>query len=140
MALVGRNVSRVLSAVKDVCLGFNFTALALMGHPRSIRRYASEAILLRHSFAPLKLHARSASQVVACREDIRLQVLSNGENWFAREPSFSLDILNLCMLCRGLNAKNIFEIGTFHGYTALHLAMNSPEDAVVYTLDLGSNI
>ena len=32
--------------------------------------------------------------------------------------------------------KTILEIGTFSGNTALHMALNSPEEATVYTLDL----
>jgi len=32
--------------------------------------------------------------------------------------------------------KTLFEIGTFNGFSTLHLAQNSPEDAVIYTLDL----
>jgi predicted O-methyltransferase YrrM len=32
--------------------------------------------------------------------------------------------------------KVIFEVGTFDGYTSLHLAMNAGPDAQVYTLDL----
>lgn len=30
----------------------------------------------------------------------------------------------------------IFEIGTYNGFTSLHFAINSPDDCVVYTLDL----
>lgn len=32
--------------------------------------------------------------------------------------------------------KNIFEIGTYNGFTTLHFAYNSPSDCTVYTLDL----
>jgi predicted O-methyltransferase YrrM len=35
--------------------------------------------------------------------------------------------------------KTIFEIGTFRGRTALNFALNSPENCIVYTLDLPSN-
>lgn len=44
-----------------------------------------------------------------------------------------------CMITamRLVNAKRIFEFGTFFGSTTLNLALNSPEDAEIFTLDLG---
>lgn len=51
----------------------------------------------------------------------------------------SLTILEtyiLCMLAKGINAKNIFEIGTSKGKTTVNLACNVGEDAKIYTLDL----
>lgn len=35
-----------------------------------------------------------------------------------------------------LNAKRIFEIGTFDGRTTINLAKNTPKDAEIFTLDL----
>ncbi len=46
-----------------------------------------------------------------------------------------LGILSACAAdCR--NNSNLFEIGTFDGRTTLNLAMSSPQNCVVYTLDL----
>ena len=47
-----------------------------------------------------------------------------------------LELLVLARLVRELQPRCIFEIGTFDGRTTLALAMNAPEDARVYTLDL----
>lgn len=44
--------------------------------------------------------------------------------------------LVLGALVRREQAKRIFEIGTFRGITALSMAANAPQDAVVWTLDL----
>jgi predicted O-methyltransferase YrrM len=46
------------------------------------------------------------------------------------------ELVCMGLLARSLDATAIFEIGTYHGRTALNFAANSPEDAVVYTLDL----
>ncbi len=35
-----------------------------------------------------------------------------------------------------LKPQNIFEIGTYNGFTTLHFAYNSPNNAAIYTLDL----
>jgi predicted O-methyltransferase YrrM len=47
-----------------------------------------------------------------------------------------LELACLALLTRYSNARSIFEIGTFRGRTAINFAVNSPDDAKVYTLDL----
>jgi len=47
-----------------------------------------------------------------------------------------LETLLLVTVIRVLNAKRIFEFGTFFGSTTLNLALNSPPDAEILTLDL----
>ena len=42
----------------------------------------------------------------------------------------------LALIARATRPKNVFEIGTFRGRTALNFALNVPDDAKVYTLDL----
>lgn len=51
---------------------------------------------------------------------------------------FELLVINL--LVKEFNPKNMLEIGTFNGRTALNLAVNSAPDAKVYTIDLPKTI
>ena len=46
------------------------------------------------------------------------------------------DVITLAQMVKFLGCKRMFEIGTFRGYTTFHLALNSPADSHVYTLDL----
>lgn len=46
------------------------------------------------------------------------------------------ELAYLALLAKTLAPQAIFEIGTFRGRTALNFALNSPQDCVVYTLDL----
>lgn len=46
------------------------------------------------------------------------------------------ELLVLSLLARGRAPRCLFEIGTFDGLTALALAANAPDDAIVHTLDL----
>lgn len=46
------------------------------------------------------------------------------------------EILALCVVAAHLKAKRVFEIGTYNGWTTLQLALNTPEDANITTLDL----
>src|SRR2546428_10219387 len=47
-----------------------------------------------------------------------------------------VELFCLGALVRASGPRAIFEIGTFDGTTTLQLALNSPDDAVVWTLDL----
>jgi predicted O-methyltransferase YrrM len=46
------------------------------------------------------------------------------------------ELAYLAMITRYLEPSAVFEIGTFRGRTALNFALNSPDDCIVYTLDL----
>jgi predicted O-methyltransferase YrrM len=46
------------------------------------------------------------------------------------------ELIILSTLVKFYEPKNILEIGTFNGVTTLHLAMNSPDDSKIQTLDL----
>lgn len=48
----------------------------------------------------------------------------------------AIELFCLGAIVRGSGARAIFEIGTFDGSTTLQLALNSPPDAVIHTLDL----
>ena len=72
--------------------------------------------------------------------------LTNGNlaisNAFSGVPGTSLDaqeIVVLAAITRMLGARRILEIGTYDGNTTLNLALNSPPDAMITTLDLPQN-
>jgi predicted O-methyltransferase YrrM len=46
------------------------------------------------------------------------------------------ELAYMAIIAKALNPEKIFEIGTFRGRTALNFAINSPENCIVYTLDL----
>lgn len=46
-----------------------------------------------------------------------------------------LDMMCIIAAIRIVQAKKIFEIGTFRGNTTLHMALNSDENSEIYTLD-----
>jgi len=61
------------------------------------------------------------------------------EKLYDRKIETSIDayeIVILSAITKFLKAKNILEIGTWDGNTALNLAVNSPSDTLVTTLDL----
>lgn len=46
------------------------------------------------------------------------------------------ELANLALLTKIVKPKQIFEMGTYSGRTALNFAQNSPEDCIIHTLDL----
>jgi len=48
----------------------------------------------------------------------------------------SMETHFLSTLVKELNPQTVFEIGTYNGFTALHLAVNSPPACRIFTLDL----
>lgn len=46
------------------------------------------------------------------------------------------ELAYMALFARACEPRNIFEIGTFRGRTALNFALNSPDDCTVWTLDL----
>jgi len=49
-----------------------------------------------------------------------------------------LETLLLITACRLVEARSVFEFGTFLGTNTFNLAMNTPEDGRVFTLDIGA--
>ena len=73
-------------------------------------------------------------------EELFPQVLSVvAETKLLRPNGYNLsweEIVTLSHLVKALAPRRIFEFGTFDGRTTLHLALNSPADAQVTTIDI----
>ena len=48
------------------------------------------------------------------------------------------ELASLALITKAVKPKQILEIGTYSGRTALNFAQNSPEDCIIWTLDLPS--
>lgn len=130
-------VGLLLRASRNVLLGTNLAAIPLARRPRSLLRYATEALFHRRLDLASGLPRQPVFRAFPMESaDVRLAGLE-GYTWLADETSpFVIDLLSLCLLCRALNPRVVFEIGTFVGYTALHMALNTPPETRIFTLDL----
>jgi predicted O-methyltransferase YrrM len=139
-------VARALAAAgTNIVMGGNVVSLTLLPRPGRLMDYARQCRCLYATYADKRgLPQKNVFEVIkngdaATRsENVTLawQTIPHGENWFVPLASYLADLVQLCLLCRLINAKVVFEIGTLQGYTTLHFALNSTEDAQVYTLDL----
>lgn len=59
------------------------------------------------------------------------------ENFLTRNGNVSpYELLALSSLAKARGAKRLLEIGTFDGNTTYQLALNTPKDAIIHTIDL----
>ena len=108
---------------KNVIMGGNLAVLSLVTKPRELVRYIGESLLLYRSMAGRQgMPQKNVYEVLANEgqtvEQIVLGNLSNGGSWFTAVPAYATDIVSLCLICRLLKPKMVFEIGTLTGYTA----------------------
>lgn len=129
---------------RNVFLGGNLASLSMVARPRQMVRYVSENLLLYRSIASRRgVPQKNVYEVLKPEEGIEGIVLGNlrGDGaWFSPVSAFAVDIVSLCLICRILKPKKIFEIGTLTGYTAFHFALNTQPDARIFSLDLPKNM
>lgn len=123
-------------------MGGNLAGISLVARPHLFVSYASEALFLMKTMADNRsVPQRNVFEVFGtdgAAPSISLAALDSesARNWFQPVPSYVADLVSLCLLCRLLQPKVVFEIGTLRGFTAAQMAMNTPAESVIYTLDL----
>ena len=125
--------------LRNIILGGNLISLSQIGHPKNLVKYASECLFnYKTLFAKRGIPQKNVFDVLPSLdvEDIKLGRLKHGGGWFFASSSYTADIINLCLICQISKPKVILEIGTLRGYTTFHFALNTPDDAKIYTLDL----
>ena len=129
------------AGAKAIVLGGNIASLSLVFRPAITVRCCSEALFSYRAISKRgRLREKRVFDVLPLNEvvSISLGKLRDGFSWFRSEGSYLVDLISLCMICRSLQPKTTFEIGTFNGYSAYEFALNSPDDAKIYSLDLPS--
>lgn len=126
-------------ALRNVLLGANAASAVLARHPAGLVSYATHAISLLDSIRQNRgLPERNILDVLpGAAPAVPITLVGRQEGvWLGSIGSFLVDLVGLCILCKATRPRTVFEIGTLNGYSALHLALNSPDDSTVYTLDL----
>ena len=124
--------------VRNLIMGTNLAALSLIRRPRRMRSYVWESLFLHKEFSGTRgLLSRYPYDVLPCPPvvTINLGKLNAGGGFFS-PGSWTVDMVNLCLLCQLLKPKVVFEIGTHLGHTTYQLALNTPPETILYTLDL----
>jgi len=137
------NLRAYWRALVNLLVGGNLLSLSLWRDPRRMVGYAGECWFLLKTYADRRrVCQKNVFEVIASEGapsslDVKFVPHPMGQGaWFGAVPSYTVDIVSLCLLCSLLKPKVVFEVGTLDGYTSLHLAMNAGPEAHVYTLDL----
>jgi predicted O-methyltransferase YrrM len=125
-------------ACRNIGIGANLQSLRLLAQPRRMVTYASESLFLYRAMHGRGLPEQSVT-TLAGGTPLNITLCEALRDWNANGSSYALDLVNLAMLCRVVNPKTIFEIGTASGQSAHVLALNSPA-AQVFTLDVHAAI
>jgi predicted O-methyltransferase YrrM len=134
----------IAKALWNVGRGANLASLRFLLEPRRFVEYTSEALFLEGAVRPGRggrgLQERYVTEILPLRGEetavpIRLDPTTSPW-WFGPVTSYLADLTALTMICRLLQARTVFEIGTLEGHTSYHLALNTPDDATIWTLDL----
>lgn len=139
MKIVPKKAVLAGAAFRNLALGINAASLTLLAKPYNLVHYSSEArFLLRAMNRWRGVPEATIGQALGAppQQAAALNVTGEAITWGGGVGSYTIDILSLCLACKLLEPKVYFEIGTLNGFTAYHAALNSPESARIYTLDL----
>jgi predicted O-methyltransferase YrrM len=122
-------ITKFLRAIKNPIQAFRYFKKNIFLFPKD-----PESLRVGH-WNYGKIPVRPVTSIFPGIENMNITILRA----FDRITDTSLDILEiftLCAITKFSCAKNILEIGTYDGNTALNLAANSPDDSLVTTIDL----
>ncbi len=125
-----------LIALRNVFLGGNLFSLQLISKPSLFVGTISTLLFYSKTLTgKSRLEQKNPDEIIQSNKKYEIKIDTDCYFW-GNDASYVKDIITLCIITKLVDAKNIFEIGTLDGYTALHFAMNSPVNTKVYTLDL----
>lgn len=134
-----RALQTAVAALSNLALGTNLAALTMLRRPEKMFSYVSECLFLYKAVnSSHGIIRRNVFEVLSTNdvETIALGDLKSHRGYMHEFASYTADIVNLCLICKIMKPRVVFEIGTLQGYTALHFALNTPDDAKIFTLDL----
>lgn len=106
----------------------------LLGNPRKALAFSSPSFRLYMMLAGRgRWRSVMIDELLPGSERCEVRIVHLEPKGLSTAPE---ELVFLALLTRHLKPSHIFEIGTFHGRTALHFALNSPPECKVYTLDL----
>jgi predicted O-methyltransferase YrrM len=127
-------------AARNFLLGGNLSTLRFAKRPGAAVFYVNECLFTARLLNPNgDLPQRDVWDVLGSDSEIPVILKpALASDWFLAIASWQADLIALMMLTQIKKPATIFEIGTLHGCSALHFALNAP-NAKIFTLDLPLN-
>ena len=129
----------VVAGSYNIIAGSSVASLSLLATPRKMMQYLADSLFLHGAMSGRRgVPQKNVSEVLrsSATVSIRLGNLDTSDAWLWPHALYTQDIVSLCLICQIIKPRVVFEIGTAQGYTAHHFALNTPDKARVYTLDL----
>src|SRR5215813_3239096 len=94
-----------LTAIRNLAIGGNIASLSLMRKPRDMVLYATDNLFSLRSLADTRgIPQRNVFEVFQQVRNAEIRLANPPlDTWFVNRPSFGLDIIALCLLCRAVN-------------------------------------
>jgi len=129
-----RKLSRLLRGIWSIF--YNFIICYFVDRSRRVAFVNSVLSFDERKALGERFPSRDFSEIFPSHDSLELRF----DNYFHRSGNVLFTELALLgAIARTICPKIVFEFGTFDGNTTLQLALNTPEDAVIYTLDLPTN-
>jgi Methyltransferase domain len=135
---VWESVRTISVVLRNMLVGGNLASLSLMRKPQQASVYTGETLFLYKAMtAGRGLTEKNVFEVLSGKSVEAIELACKREGFFfGTVASYLADLVSICLICKIIKPKVVFEIGTLKGCVAYHLALNTEDDAKVYTLDL----
>jgi len=138
-----KTINQYLKAFKALfisgCFGANLATLFLLPKFSKMASYIQHNLFTWRMVKGQVLPQKQFHELFQTPKELSIYVLPTTGYLTYWDAHYTKDVMYLALLAKVLSSKVIFEIGTLHGYTALLFALNTPKEAVIYTLDLPPN-
>lgn len=105
-----------------------------------LKEIGSRADEFEHDLKRAKENIQSCNLNRIFPEDLEKGTITL-ENFLGHWGNVSIEELcKICLITNFIKPKRVLEIGTYNGMTTLQIALNSPKDSIIYTLDLPDDV
>jgi len=123
--------------IRNCLFGGNIASLRFILSPRKFATYQQACMDLWAVYCDIGLPSVSLSRFLNYKEDIKIGLWNiKTLDIMGSSTANMKDRLIFATIAKVTKPKVVFEIGTFRGESAANFALNTPEDAKIYTLDL----
>lgn len=119
--------------------GANLASLFLLPKFPKVITYIQHNLFTWRMIKGQELPQRQFHELFQTPKELSISILPTTGYLTSWDGYYTKDVIYLTLLTKVFSPKVVFEIGTLHGYTALLFALNTPEEALIYTLDLPPN-
>ncbi len=118
-------------------LGGNLAFLSMLKNPKKAVDYLVGNLFLYQLANEKGLPQKPLKEIFNNTDLNNLNIICNASEFMPDWKFWSgIDMTYLSLIAKIVNPEVIFEIGTYKGHSTYHFAANTPDNSIIYTLDL----